>query len=73
VDLEDAEAQVKNFKPKLLTGEIEVARAANVELNTHKKNIKLTSQEDKVGLGILFITNFRLSFVTVDNSEVKAV
>jgi hypothetical protein len=52
-----------------LLGEIEVARALNVGLNTQtKKNLKLKTYDDK--LGILLITNFRLSFVAFDHVEV---
>lgn len=58
------------FKPKLLDGEIEAARAKNVSLYVaqKKKSVKGQKiQEEK--LGTLIITNFRLSFTLFDGAD----
>lgn len=53
-----------DYKPKLLTGEIEAARANNVCMYTssYVKDGKVIGER----MGILLITNFRLSFVSRD-------
>uniref|UniRef100_A0A2M4AEY2 Myotubularin phosphatase domain-containing protein n=1 Tax=Anopheles triannulatus TaxID=58253 RepID=A0A2M4AEY2_9DIPT len=57
----------EDYKPKLLTGEIEAARANHVSMYTASfvKDGKVFSERQ----GILMITNFRLSFVFVDLND----
>uniref|UniRef100_A0AAG5DF19 Myotubularin phosphatase domain-containing protein n=1 Tax=Anopheles atroparvus TaxID=41427 RepID=A0AAG5DF19_ANOAO len=56
-----------DYKPKLLTGEIEAARANNVCMYTssYVKDGKVVGER----MGILLITNFRLSFVSLDTED----
>ncbi|XP_031617006.1 myotubularin-related protein 10-B [Contarinia nasturtii] len=57
----------ESLKPKLLTGELEVATAKNVILYTTLSN---KSQDRENGLcGLLVVTNFKLSFLTSDNEQ----
>ncbi|XP_053675597.1 myotubularin-related protein 10 [Anopheles nili] len=53
-----------DYKPKLLSGEIEAARANNVcmYISSFVKDGKVFGER----IGILLITNFRLSFVSLD-------
>ncbi|XP_059614071.1 myotubularin-related protein 10-B isoform X2 [Phlebotomus argentipes] len=59
----DADA---SLKPKLLHGELEVARATQVVLHPPVTN-KNDSSAGKMGL--LVVTNFKLSFISVEDSQ----
>lgn len=53
----------------MFTGELEVASAKNVILYTTLSN---KSQDRENGLcGLLVVTNFKLSFLTSDNEQVR--
>nr|XP_040239839.2 myotubularin-related protein 10-B [Anopheles coluzzii] len=56
-----------DYKPKLLSGELEAARANNVcmYITSYLKDGKVCGEK----MGILLITNFRLSFVSLDMDD----
>jgi hypothetical protein len=70
---ESEDAVQKDFQPKLHTGEIEAARAQNVSLYVSQQTKRITkrnyAKEDK--LGLLLITNFRLSFTPIADDNRK--
>lgn len=57
----------RNLKPKFLHGELEVTRASRVVLYP-----PVTNKEDAGAgkEGLLVVTNFKLSFITVEDSQV---
>uniref|UniRef100_A0A182YN08 Myotubularin phosphatase domain-containing protein n=1 Tax=Anopheles stephensi TaxID=30069 RepID=A0A182YN08_ANOST len=59
-----------DYKPKLLSGELEAARANNVcmYIASYLKDGKVCGEKT----GILLITNFRLSFVSLDMEDEQA-
>uniref|UniRef100_A0A182VSS7 Myotubularin phosphatase domain-containing protein n=1 Tax=Anopheles minimus TaxID=112268 RepID=A0A182VSS7_9DIPT len=59
-----------DYKPKLLSGELEAARANNVcmYIASYLKDGKVYGEKT----GILLITNFRLSFVSLDMEDEQA-
>uniref|UniRef100_A0A182S7H7 GRAM domain-containing protein n=1 Tax=Anopheles maculatus TaxID=74869 RepID=A0A182S7H7_9DIPT len=59
-----------DYKPKLLSGELEAARANNVcmYIASYLKDGKVFGEKT----GILLITNFRLSFVSLDMDDEQA-
>lgn len=57
------------LNPKLLSGELEVARARNVLLFSPTSKIK----DDNGIPGVLVITNFKLSFLSFDDSDASSV
>lgn len=69
-DCSSEDAFQADLKLKLLLGEIEVARAKNVLLIP--PGIKNSTNTNGL-IGLLVVTNFRISFITVDDQELPIV